>query len=80
LGLDVKDTNSPDISSFNLTSFSIARVLGNTIIGNHCVIGAACSTEMNETIDDMVVIYGNQPSRRTQSTILPVCKKKSKVT
>ncbi|ORZ26156.1 trimeric LpxA-like protein [Absidia repens] len=48
-----------------------ARVIGNTIIGNHCVIGAACSTEINETIEDMVVIYGNQPSRRTQSTILP---------
>ncbi|KAI8329440.1 trimeric LpxA-like protein [Chlamydoabsidia padenii] len=48
-----------------------SRVLGNTIIGNHCVIGAACSTEMNETIEDMVVIYGSQPSRRNQSTILP---------
>ncbi|KAI8099223.1 trimeric LpxA-like protein [Halteromyces radiatus] len=48
-----------------------ARVLGNTIIGNHCVIGAACSTEVNETIEDMTVIYGSQPNRRTQSNVLP---------
>ncbi|KAI8071636.1 trimeric LpxA-like protein [Gongronella butleri] len=48
-----------------------ARVLGNTTIGNHCVVGAGCATELNETIEDMTVIYGAQPYRRTQSAILP---------
>ncbi|KAI9309516.1 hypothetical protein BJ944DRAFT_154190, partial [Cunninghamella echinulata] len=47
------------------------RILGNTIVGNHCVIGAACSTEINETIEDMTVIYGKQPNRRKQSSVLP---------
>ncbi|KAI9323805.1 trimeric LpxA-like protein [Dichotomocladium elegans] len=46
-----------------------AKVLGSTIIGNHCVIGAACSTEVNETIEDKTVIYGSKSNRRLQSEI-----------
>ncbi|ORX51299.1 trimeric LpxA-like protein [Hesseltinella vesiculosa] len=48
-----------------------AKVLGNTTIGNNCVIGPGCSTESNETVEDMTVVYGQQPSRRIQSSILP---------
>ncbi|KAI8985302.1 trimeric LpxA-like protein [Pilobolus umbonatus] len=48
-----------------------ARVLNNTAIGNHCVIGAACSTESNETIPDLTVIYGKESRRRTQKEPLP---------
>lgn len=50
------------------------RILGNTAIGNHCVIGAGCSTESNETIPDLTVIYGADSKRRIQSEPLPVCK------
>ncbi|ORE02008.1 trimeric LpxA-like protein, partial [Rhizopus microsporus var. microsporus] len=47
------------------------RILGNTAIGNHCVIGAGCSTESNETIPDLTVIYGADSKRRIQSEPLP---------
>ncbi|KAI8388059.1 trimeric LpxA-like protein [Radiomyces spectabilis] len=48
-----------------------ARVIGNTTVGNHCVIGAGCSTDANEKIVDYTVIYGGQSKRRTQSEVLP---------
>ncbi|KAI8149974.1 trimeric LpxA-like protein [Fennellomyces sp. T-0311] len=48
-----------------------ARVLGSTTIGDHCIIGAACATEVNETIADMTVIYGSKSSRRQQSEVFP---------
>ncbi|KAI7863305.1 trimeric LpxA-like protein [Spinellus fusiger] len=47
-----------------------ARVLGSTILGNHCVVGAACSTDTNETIPDLTVIYGSMSKRRLQSQVL----------
>ncbi|KAL1934482.1 hypothetical protein VTP01DRAFT_6664 [Rhizomucor pusillus] len=52
-------------------SIGAARVLGSTTIGNNCVIGAACSTESNETITDLTVIYGAESKRRQQSEVLP---------
>ncbi|CDH57484.1 dynactin subunit 6 [Lichtheimia corymbifera JMRC:FSU:9682] len=48
-----------------------AKVHGSTIIGNHCVVGAACSTEMNETVEDMTIIYGTKSCRRKQSEVFP---------
>ncbi|ORZ01380.1 trimeric LpxA-like protein [Syncephalastrum racemosum] len=48
-----------------------SKVLGTTTIGNHCVVGAACSTESNETVADMTIIYGSKSSRRKQSEIFP---------
>ncbi|KAL0077196.1 trimeric LpxA-like protein [Phycomyces blakesleeanus] len=47
------------------------RVLGSTTMGNFCVISAACSTETNETIPDLTVIYGAKSNRRTQTEVLP---------
>ncbi|KAG0739820.1 hypothetical protein G6F57_010093 [Rhizopus arrhizus] len=43
------------------------RILGNTSIGNYCVIGAGCLTENNETLPDSTVIYGAESKRRTQN-------------
>jgi dynactin-6 len=51
-----------------------ARIKGSSTIGNYCVIGAACTTESNETIPDLTVIYGSQSKRRTQNEPLPVSK------
>lgn len=48
------------------------RILGSTAVGNYCVIGAGCSTESNETISDLTVIYGSQSKRRAQSEALSV--------
>ncbi|KAI8883788.1 hypothetical protein K501DRAFT_183789, partial [Backusella circina FSU 941] len=48
-----------------------SRIKGSSAIGNHCVIGAACTTESNETIPDLTVIYGSQSKRRTQNEPLP---------
>lgn len=59
-------------SSSLITSYWIAKVHGSTIIGNHCVVGAACSTEINETIEDMTIIYGTKSCRRKQSEVFPV--------
>ncbi|KAI9007556.1 hypothetical protein CLU79DRAFT_711931, partial [Phycomyces nitens] len=47
------------------------KVLGSTTMGNYCVISAACSTEANETIPDLTVIYGAKSNRRTQTEVLP---------
>jgi dynactin-6 len=49
-----------------------ARILGSTAVGNYCVIGSACSTESNETISDLTVIYGSHSKRRTQNEPLSV--------
>ncbi|KAL9538919.1 hypothetical protein PS6_011411 [Mucor atramentarius] len=46
---------------------SRARIVGSTSVGNYCVIGSACSTESNETIPDLTIIYGSQSKRRCQS-------------
>lgn len=62
------------ITSRDYWHCSVARVLGSTTIGNNCVIGAACSTESNETITDLTVIYGAESKRRQQSEVLPVSK------
>ncbi|KAI9345411.1 trimeric LpxA-like protein, partial [Pilaira anomala] len=43
------------------------KILGSTAVGNYCVIGSGCSTENNETIADLTVIYGSQSKRRTQN-------------
>jgi UDP-3-O-[3-hydroxymyristoyl] glucosamine N-acyltransferase len=48
------------------------RILGSTAVGNYCVIGSGCSTESNETIGDLTVIYGSQSKRRTQNEALSV--------
>ncbi|KAG2219424.1 hypothetical protein INT45_010615 [Circinella minor] len=48
-----------------------AKVLGTTTIGHHCIIGAACATEVNETISDMTVVYGSKSNRRQQSEVFP---------
>ncbi|KAI9478731.1 MAG: trimeric LpxA-like protein [Benjaminiella poitrasii] len=48
-----------------------SRILGSTAIGNYCVFGAGCSTENNETIPDLTVLYGSASKRRTQSQPLP---------
>ncbi|KAI7902756.1 trimeric LpxA-like protein, partial [Cokeromyces recurvatus] len=48
-----------------------SRILGSTAVGNYCVFGAGCSTESNETIPDLTVIYGAESKRRTQSQPLP---------
>ncbi|KAI9499023.1 trimeric LpxA-like protein [Zychaea mexicana] len=48
-----------------------AKVLGTTSIGHNCIIGAACATEVNETISDMTVVYGSKSSRRQQSEVFP---------
>ena len=52
----------------------IAKVLGTTTIGHHCIIGAACATEVNETISDMTVVYGSKSNRRQQSEVFSVRK------
>lgn len=54
------------------------RILGSTAVGNYCVIGSACSTENNETIADLTVIYGSQSKRRTQNEPLSVSNYKRK--
>ncbi|KAI8095154.1 trimeric LpxA-like protein [Thamnidium elegans] len=43
------------------------KILGSTAVGNYCVIGSGCSTENNETIADLTVIYGSQSKRRIQN-------------
>ncbi|ORX97656.1 trimeric LpxA-like protein, partial [Basidiobolus meristosporus CBS 931.73] len=43
-----------------------ARVLGTTVVGNNCVVGCACCTEISETIPDNTVIYGARCNRRLQ--------------
>ncbi|KAF0415916.1 trimeric LpxA-like protein [Gigaspora margarita] len=44
-----------------------ARVLGNTSLGDNCVIGAVCSTKKDEAIPNNTVIYGDHHNRRTQT-------------
>ncbi|KAI9247824.1 trimeric LpxA-like protein [Sporodiniella umbellata] len=46
------------------------RILGNTSVGNNCVIGAGCLTESNETIADLTVVYGANSKRRTQNDMI----------
>ncbi|CAG8643245.1 1110_t:CDS:10 [Ambispora leptoticha] len=45
-----------------------ARILGNTSLGDNCVIGAVCSTKRDEVIPNNTVIYGDHHNRRTQTT------------
>ncbi|RGB27990.1 trimeric LpxA-like protein, partial [Rhizophagus diaphanus] len=44
-----------------------ARILGNTSLGDNCVIGAVCSTKKDEVIPDNTVIFGDHNNRRTQT-------------
>ncbi|CAG8736323.1 8182_t:CDS:2, partial [Racocetra persica] len=44
-----------------------ARILGNTSLGDNCVIGAVCSTKRDEAIPNNTVIYGDHHNRRTQT-------------
>ncbi|RIA96247.1 trimeric LpxA-like protein [Glomus cerebriforme] len=44
-----------------------ARILGNTSLGDNCVIGAVCSTKKDEIIPDNTVIFGDHHNRRTQT-------------
>lgn len=66
--LDVEGTR---IGNNNIVE-ARARIVGSTAIGNYCVVGAGCSTENNETIPDLTVIYGSDSKRRTQSEPLTV--------
>ncbi|RKP06662.1 trimeric LpxA-like protein [Thamnocephalis sphaerospora] len=43
---------------------SRSRVVGATTVGNNCVIGIGCQTEVNETLSDCTVIFGGQLDRR----------------
>jgi acetyltransferase-like isoleucine patch superfamily enzyme len=43
-----------------------ARLIGTTVIGNNCVIGSACTTDLHEKMEDNTVIYGSNCCRRTQ--------------
>jgi len=43
-----------------------ARLIGTTMIGNNCVIGSACTTDLHEKMEDNTVIHGADCSRRTQ--------------
>jgi UDP-3-O-[3-hydroxymyristoyl] glucosamine N-acyltransferase len=45
---------------------SIGRLIGTTTVGNNCVIGSACTTDLHEKMEDNTVIYGSDYSRRTQ--------------
>ncbi|EIE80073.1 hypothetical protein RO3G_04778 [Rhizopus delemar RA 99-880] len=64
-------TNFEDVEGSRIGNNNIiearGRVLGNTSIGNYCVIGAGCLTENNETLPDSTVIYGAESKRRTQN-------------
>ncbi|KAI9288333.1 trimeric LpxA-like protein, partial [Umbelopsis sp. AD052] len=42
------------------------RLIGTTTVGNNCVIGSACTTDLHEKMEDNTVIYGSDCSRRTQ--------------
>ncbi|KAG2180236.1 hypothetical protein INT43_004025 [Umbelopsis isabellina] len=43
-----------------------ARLIGTTVVGNNCVIGSACTTDLHEKMDDNTVIYGSDCLRRKQ--------------
>lgn len=65
------DVEGARIGNNNIVE-SRARIVGSTSVGNYCVIGSACSTESNETIPDLTIIYGSQSKRRNQSEPLAV--------
>lgn len=65
------DVEGARIGNNNIVE-SRARIVGSTSVGNYCVIGSACSTESNETIPDLTIIYGSQSKRRCQSEPLAV--------
>lgn len=71
-------TNFEDVEGSRIGNNNIiearGRILGNTSIGNYCVIGAGCLTENNETLPDSTVIYGAESKRRTQNEPLAVSK------
>ncbi|KAI8645722.1 trimeric LpxA-like protein, partial [Parasitella parasitica] len=60
------DVEGSRIGNNNIVE-SRARIVGSTSVGNYCVIGSACSTESNETIPDLTIVYGAQSKRRNQS-------------
>ncbi|KAH8551039.1 trimeric LpxA-like protein [Umbelopsis sp. PMI_123] len=41
------------------------RLIGTTVVGNNCVIGSACTTDLHEQMEDNTTIYGADCSRRT---------------
>jgi dynactin-6 len=43
-----------------------SRVVGNTSIGNNCVVGMTCETEPAEQMADGTVVYGRGNDRRMQ--------------
>lgn len=65
------DVEGARIGNNNIVE-SRARIVGSTSVGNYCVIGSGCSTESNETIPDLTIIYGSQSKRRNQSEPLAV--------
>lgn len=68
---DNLDIEGSRIGNNNIVE-SRARIVGSTSVGNYCVIGSGCSTESNETIPDLTIIYGFQSKRRNQSEPLAV--------
>ncbi|RUP50995.1 hypothetical protein BC936DRAFT_136670 [Jimgerdemannia flammicorona] len=68
-----RDTVSLDIEGSKIGDCNIveakARILNTTSIGDNCVIGTGCSTEIHETVPDNTVIYGYNHNRRVQGTI-----------
>ncbi|KAL7748381.1 hypothetical protein RI367_006343 [Sorochytrium milnesiophthora] len=46
-----------------------AQVAENTTIGDHCVVGALCTTCKDEVVPSNTVIYGSDNQRRTQAPV-----------
>lgn len=71
---EIIDVEGSRIGNNNIVE-ARGTILGSTAVGNYCVIGSGCSTENNETIADLTVIYGSQSKRRTQNEPLAVSDK-----
>ncbi|KAJ2959531.1 hypothetical protein NQZ79_g5033 [Umbelopsis isabellina] len=60
----------PDVEGLGIgnknTIEARARLIGTTVVGNNCVIGSACTTDLHEKMEDNTVIYGSNCSRRKQ--------------
>ncbi|RUS16474.1 hypothetical protein BC937DRAFT_91159 [Endogone sp. FLAS-F59071] len=64
----ILDVEGSKIGNQNIVEAK-ARIIGTTSIGDNCVIGTGCSTEMNETVPNNTVIYGYNHNRRMQANI-----------
>jgi UDP-3-O-[3-hydroxymyristoyl] glucosamine N-acyltransferase len=66
-------------ASVDCESLVLARLIGTTVVGNNCVIGSACTTDLHEKMEDNTVIYGSNCSRRKQQEQSAVCIKNGEV-